>query len=153
MSYFETCARLLEPEGLAALQAIVVRDDWYDPKQRQVDFIKRYIFPGSFIPSIGALSGALSGTDLRLVGLEDITPHYVETLARWRERFLDRWDRIEAMGFDEQFKRLWEFYFCYCEGGFAEAILGVVQIELAKPLAGRTISKHDSEGGRFAVVA
>jgi len=134
-TYFRTCARLLKPDGRAAIQAITVRDDWYDPEQRQVDFIKRYIFPGSFIPAISALTAASASTDLRLVDLFDMTPHYAETLRRWRIRFLDRWSEIEAMGFDERFRRLWEFYFRYCEGGFAEAILGSVQLVFAKPLA------------------
>lgn len=133
--YFQQCAKLLEPDGMAAIQAITVRGDWYDPKQKQVDFIKRYIFPGSFIPSLSALSLACDTTDLRMVDLEDITPHYAETLRRWRLRFLQAWPEIEAMGFDDDFRRLWEFYFCYCEGGFAEAILGSHQLVFAKPLA------------------
>ncbi len=141
-TYFETCARLLKPDGLAAIQAITVRDDWYDPRQRQVDFIKRYIFPGSFIPAVSALTGASASTDLRLVHLEDITPHYAETLRRWRARFEESWPRIRDMGFDEEFRRLWEFYLCYCEGGFAEAILGNVQLVFAKPLAIGSLDKR-----------
>ena len=134
-TYFETCARLLAPHGKAAIQAITVRDDWYDPRQRQVDFIKRYIFPGSFVPSVSALASAAGTTDLRLVHLEDITPHYVETLRHWRASFHERWDRVRTLGFDERFRRLWDFYLCYCEGGFAEAILGTGQLVFAKPLA------------------
>jgi cyclopropane-fatty-acyl-phospholipid synthase len=132
-TYFRKCAELLKPDGLAAIQAITVRDDWYDPQQRQVDFIKRYIFPGSFIPAVSTLSAASAGTDLRMVHLEDQTPHYAETLRRWRTEFLENWPAIEALGFDDQFRRLWEFYFCYCEGGFDEAILGCVQLLWAKP--------------------
>jgi cyclopropane-fatty-acyl-phospholipid synthase len=138
--YFETCARLLKPDGLAAIQAITIQDHWYDPKQRQVDFIKRYIFPGSFIPAVSALASGAATTDLRLVHLEDITPHYVETLRRWRERFLGNWERIRRQGFDEEFRRLWEFYFSYCEGGFAEAVLGNVQMIFAKPRARRVLA-------------
>jgi cyclopropane-fatty-acyl-phospholipid synthase len=140
-TYFEKCASLLTPEGVAAIQAITVRDDWYDPRQRQVDFIKRYIFPGSFIPSVSALSSAVAPTDLRIVNLEDITPHYAETLRRWRASFQANEDRVRALGFDERFGRLWEFYFCYCEGGFAEAVLGTVQIVFAKPFARSTLSR------------
>lgn len=139
-TYFETCARLLRDDGLAAIQAITVRDDWYDPKQRQVDFIKRYIFPGSFVPAVSTLAGAVPATDLRMIHLEDITPHYAETLRRWRLSFLERWPEIRSMGYDEEFRRLWEFYLRYCEGGFAEAILGVVQIVLAKPMAKGSLS-------------
>lgn len=134
-TYFEQCARLLAPNGLAAIQAITIQDRLYESARREVDFIKRYIFPGSCIPSISTLSGAASPTDLRLVHLEDLTPHYAETLRRWRAGFLDRWDRIESQGFDEQFKRIWEFYFCYCEGGFDEAVLGSIQFLFAKPEA------------------
>ena len=133
--YFQKCAELLAPDGVAAIQAITVQDGWYDPKQRQVDFIKRYIFPGSFVPALSALAGSSSRTDLRLVNLEDITAHYAETLRRWRVRFAEQWDQIRRLGFDERFRRLWEFYFCYCEGGFDEAVLGAVQLVYAKPLA------------------
>ena len=132
-TYFRKCANLLAPDGRAAIQAITIRDDWYDPKQRQVDFIKRYIFPGSFIPSVSALSGAAGKTDMRLVHLEDQTPHYAETLRRWRSAFMENWPQLQALGYDEQFRRLWDFYFTYCEGGFDEAILGSVQIVWAKP--------------------
>ena len=134
-TYFEKCASLLAPDGMAAIQAITVRDDWYDPRQRQVDFIKRYIFPGSFIPSVSTLSSTAGATDLRLVHMEDIGAHYAETLRRWRTSFHANWERIRALGFDERFRRLWDFYFCYCEGGFAEAILGNAQLVFAKPLS------------------
>ncbi len=131
--YFQKCADLLASHGRAAIQAITIRDDWYDPKQRQVDFIKRYIFPGSFIPSVSALSGAAGKTDMRMVHMEDQTPHYAETLRRWRSAFMENWPQLQALGFDEQFRRLWDFYFTYCEGGFDEAVLGSVQIVWAKP--------------------
>jgi cyclopropane-fatty-acyl-phospholipid synthase len=150
-TYFRTCSSLLEPHGLAALQAITVRDDWYDPRQRQVDFIKRYIFPGSFIPAISTLSAAAATTDMRMIHLEDQTPHYAETLKRWRVRFLENWDQVRSLGFDEAFRRLWEFYFCYCEGGFAEAILGSVQVVWAKPLARSSLEGRAQ--GRVVAVA
>jgi cyclopropane-fatty-acyl-phospholipid synthase len=134
-TYFQQCAHLLAPHGLAAIQAITIQDRFYESARREVDFIKKYIFPGSCIPSISALSRAAAPTDLRLVHLEDLTPHYAETLRRWRARFFDRWDRIEAQGFDEHFRRIWEFYFCYCEGGFDEAVLGSIQFLFAKPQA------------------
>jgi cyclopropane-fatty-acyl-phospholipid synthase len=148
-TYFEKCASLLAPHGKAAIQAITVRGDWYDPRQRQVDFIKRYIFPGSFIPSIPALSSSAAATDMRLVHLEDITPHYVHTLQRWRHSFHQNWDRVRALGFDERFRRLWDFYLSYCEGGFAEEILGTVQLVFAKPLARGSIESP----GRAQVAA
>lgn len=134
-TYFERCAALLAPHGLGAIQAITIQDRFYESARREVDFIKRYIFPGSCIPSISALTHAAAPTDLRLVHLEDLTPHYAETLRRWRSRFLERWDAIGALGFDEYFKRIWTFYFCYCEGGFDEAVLGSTQLLFAKPAA------------------
>ena len=153
--YFQVCADLLAPHGRAAIQAITVRDDWYDPKQRQVDFIKRYIFPGSFIPSVTALSNAAGTTDLRMVALDDQASHYAETLRRWRSRFMENWTRISALGFDEPFRRLWDFYFCYCEGGFDEAILGCHQIVWAKPADRGVIGAraHGRRHGQVEVIA
>lgn len=131
--YFETCARLLKPQGLAAIQAITILEDWYDPEQRQVDFIKKHIFPGSFIPSLEAIRGASMRAGLELAEEADFTSHYAETLRRWRLRFEEEWAAIAAMGFDEHFRRLWEFYFCYCEGGFDEGVLRSKQIVLGRP--------------------
>jgi cyclopropane-fatty-acyl-phospholipid synthase len=137
--YFATCARLLAPDGLAAIQAITIQDRHYDRARREVDFIKREIFPGSCIPSIARLTEAARHTDLRLVQLEDITPHYAETLRCWRENFRRAAGRIAALGFPPEFQRAWEFYFSYCEGGFREAAIGDVQLLFAKPRALRTL--------------
>jgi cyclopropane-fatty-acyl-phospholipid synthase len=151
-TYFEKCASLLAPNGMAALQAITVQDSWYDPRQRQVDFIKRHIFPGSFVPAISTLTKSSAVTDFRLVHLEDLTAHYAMTLRRWRERFLENADEVRALGFDDAFRRLWEFYLAYCEGGFAEAVLGVVQLVFAKPLAKGSLV-DPAYRARVAVVA
>jgi cyclopropane-fatty-acyl-phospholipid synthase len=132
-TFFDRCAALLAPDGLAAVQAITIQDRYYESARREVDFIKRYIFPGSCIPSVSALTGAMAPTDLRLVHMDDMTPDYAETLRRWRDRFLERWPDIADLGFEDPFKRLWDFYFCYCEGGFDEAVLGSVQMTFAKP--------------------
>lgn len=134
-AFFDTCSRLLKPEGLAAIQAITIQDRYYEAARREVDFIKRYIFPGSCLPALSPLTAAAKDTDLRLVSLEDITPHYAETLRRWRANFLLNWEQIREQGFGEEFGRLWEFYFCYCEGGFREAVLGDLQLVFAKPRA------------------
>lgn len=134
-TFFDRCARLLKPHGLAALQAITIQDRLYDSARKEVDFIKRYIFPGSCIPAVSVLAGAAAPSDLRMVHLEDLTPHYAETLRRWRQRFMANEDQIARLGFDDAFRRLWEFYLCYCEGGFAEGVLGSVQLVLAKPAA------------------
>jgi cyclopropane-fatty-acyl-phospholipid synthase len=131
-TFFTSCAALLADHGRMALQAITIMDRYYDSARREVDFIKRYIFPGSCIPSVSALGQAARTTDMRMVHLEDITPHYAETLLRWRQRFEANWPRIRAQGFPESTRRLWEFYFRYCEGGYREGVLGNAQIVFAK---------------------
>jgi cyclopropane-fatty-acyl-phospholipid synthase len=100
-----------------------------------VDFIKRYIFPGSCIPSIAAMSHAVSRvTDLKIEHLEDITPNYPRTLRAWRSRFFENIEQVRALGFSDTFIRMWEFYLCYCEAGFQECYLGDVQMRLIKPM-------------------
>ena len=139
-AFLAQCANLLEPHGVAAIQAITIQDRFYDGARREMDFIKRYIFPGSCIPSISALTAAASATDLRLVQLEDITPHYAETIKRWRIAFDANWPAIKRQGFTEEFRRLWQFYFAYCEGGFREAVIGDAQLIFAKPRAIATLA-------------
>ena len=134
-TFFQTCGRLLKEDGLMALQAITISDQIFDRHKRSVDFIKRYIFPGSCIPSITAISNAITRkTDLRLFHLEDITPHYAKTLREWRHRFFANIEKVRQMGYPETFIRMWEYYLCYCEGGFAERYIGDVQMLFAKPL-------------------
>ncbi|MCG6892743.1 MAG: cyclopropane-fatty-acyl-phospholipid synthase family protein [Desulfobacteraceae bacterium] len=133
--FFGVCSDRLKPDGTMLLQAITMADHTFEQHKSAVDFIKRYIFPGSCIPSVTAMCRAMSRkTDLRLVHLEDITPHYATTLRTWRENFLARIEAVRSMGFPEPFIRMWEYYFCYCEAGFAERYLGDVQMLLAKPL-------------------
>jgi cyclopropane-fatty-acyl-phospholipid synthase len=135
-TFFESCARLLKPDGLMGMQAIVIRDSLFESAKNAVDFIQRHVFPGSCIPSVGALSDAVSrSSDLRMTHLEDITAHYARTLAEWRTRFTAQRDSVLAQGFPESFLRLWEYYLCYCEGGFAERQIGTVQMVWEKPLA------------------
>ncbi|MEZ4586867.1 MAG: cyclopropane-fatty-acyl-phospholipid synthase family protein [Gemmatimonadales bacterium] len=133
-TFFARIAGLLEPDGVAAIQAITIQDRLYDAARRDVDFIKRYIFPGSCIPAVSVLLEASRRTDLRLLQAEDFGPHYARTLREWRERFDANRAAIESLGFDRWFQRLWRFYFAYCEGGFAEGTLGVSQLKLARPL-------------------
>jgi cyclopropane-fatty-acyl-phospholipid synthase len=134
-TFFQTCSRLLKDDGLMALQAITIGDQIFDRHKRSVDFIKRYIFPGSCIPSVTAINKAIvRATDLRLIHLEDITPHYAKTLREWRRRFFANVDKIREMGYPDTFIRMWEYYLCYCEGGFAERYIGDVQMLFAKPL-------------------
>ena len=137
--YFRHCARLLKPEGAMLLQSITLQDQFYDGALKSVDFIQRYVFPGSFIPSVQALSKSLAkSTDLKIFHLEDIGPHYARTLRLWRERFLRNLAAVRDLGFSENFVRLWEFYLCYCEGGFTERQLGTVQMLLTKPRCRRS---------------
>jgi cyclopropane-fatty-acyl-phospholipid synthase len=133
-TYLRQCSALLKPEGAMLLQAITIQDQAYSQALRSVDFIQRYVFPGSFIPSISAIADSLRRvTDLKIFHLEDIGPHYARTLALWRENFKGRLDAVRRLGYSEQFIRLWEFYLCYCEGGFLERQLGDVQMLLTKP--------------------
>lgn len=132
-AFFEQCASRLAPDGMAAIQTITIQDRFYEQARREVDFIKTYIFPGSCIPSISALMTAICHTDLRLVHAEDIGPHYAETLKHWRENFTLNENVIADLGFDDWFRRLWVFYFCYCEGGFRDGALGNSQLVFAKP--------------------
>lgn len=118
--FFEVCADRLAPDGTMAIQAILVPEHAWEPSIRSVDFIKRYIFPGGQLVGLGAISQALASTRLRLSDYEDITPHYAETLRRWRARFRARRGEIAALGMDERFFRTWDFYLAYCEGAFLE---------------------------------
>jgi cyclopropane-fatty-acyl-phospholipid synthase len=133
-AYFRAICRLLAPDGLFALQAIIVPDQRFDRHKRSVDFIKRYIFPGGCLPSVHAILDACRRhTDLQLVHLEDITPHYAETLSRWRESLQKSWQEIRDLGYEERFLRLWAFYLCNCQAAFAERYVSDVQLLLARP--------------------
>ncbi|MET0290819.1 MAG: cyclopropane-fatty-acyl-phospholipid synthase family protein [Steroidobacteraceae bacterium] len=133
-TYFAKCSSLLKPTGAMLLQAITLQDQFYTRAVKSVDYIQRYVFPGSFIPSIEAMSTAIRrSTDLKVFNLEDIGPHYAPTLREWRERFFARIAEVRRLGYPDSFVRLWEFYLCYCEGGFAERQLGDVQMLLTKP--------------------
>ncbi len=136
--YFRKCESLLRPGGRMVLQAITIADEFLEQALHSVDFIKHYIFPGSALPSVGLMRSIVDqSTSLKWVSIEDITRHYVLTLRRWRERFHESLDRIRALGCSEEFIRLWDFYFCYCEGGFSERHIGDVHLVLDKPLGGR----------------
>jgi cyclopropane-fatty-acyl-phospholipid synthase len=132
--YFGKCSALLASDGAMLLQAITIQDQLYAQALRSVDYIQRFVFPGSFIPSITALSAAICrASDLKIFHLEDIGPHYARTLCEWRRNFCAHLPEVRLLGYADSFVRLWEFYLCYCEGGFAERQLGDVQILLTKP--------------------
>jgi len=132
-TFFRSCARLLRPDGLMALQAITIADQSYERAKHSQDFIKAFIFPGSCLPSIESLARAVARTDLRIVGLEDIGRHYAETLRQWRGNVDDHRAQIDALGFDERFVRMWRLYLSYCEAAFLERHISDVQLVLAKP--------------------
>ena len=132
--FFETCSRLLKPEGSMLIQAIIIEDQRYERAKRDVDFIKKYIFPGSCIPSINALSTAcMKASDLRLIHLDDFAEHYARTLNAWARALEANLDAARAQGYSEDFLRMWFFYLSYCEGGFAERAIGVSHLVFAKP--------------------
>jgi cyclopropane-fatty-acyl-phospholipid synthase len=133
-TYFAKCSQLLKSSGMMLLQAITIEDHRYRNALTSVDFIKRYIFPGSFIPSVSAmLNAAARATDMRLFHLEDIGPSYALTLKAWRERFQSNLPRVQALGYPDRFVRMWEYYLCYCEGGFLERSISNAQMLLVKP--------------------
>ena len=132
--YFRRCAALLKDDGLMLIQAITIRDQRYDQARRSVDFIQRHIFPGGALPSLSMLLKTASAqTPLNLLHLEDFGAHYARTLRHWHDNFRQSRQALLALGYDETFQRLWEFYLCYCEGGFQERAIGVAQLLFAAP--------------------
>lgn len=133
--FFRQCNALLRPGGRCVMQAIVMPEQRYAAYRRNIDFIQKYIFPGGFLPSISAIQSAVGRTSqFRLESIEDISPHYARTLEHWRQRFLDRVADVRALGFDDRFIRMWEYYLCYCEAAFRERSVRVVQIVWDKSL-------------------
>jgi cyclopropane-fatty-acyl-phospholipid synthase len=133
-TFFERCAALLRPDGVMALQAITIDDRLYDIEKSSRSFMNSLIFPNGCLPSVEVIARSVARrSDLRMVDLEDITPHYAETLRRWRANVEAGADRLRAMGYDERFLRLWRLYLSFCEAGFTERRIGNVQVVLAKP--------------------
>jgi cyclopropane-fatty-acyl-phospholipid synthase len=133
-TFFARCSDLIEPGGAMALQAITVDDRLYDVEKASRTFIRTHVFPNGCLPSIEVMAREVARrSDLRIVDLEDITPHYAETLRRWRANVESGSARLRALGYDERFQRLWRLYLCWCEAGFAERRIGNVQVVLGKP--------------------
>jgi cyclopropane-fatty-acyl-phospholipid synthase len=133
-TYFAKVGSLLKADGLALIQAIIIADQRYENAKKSVDFIQRYIFPGSCIPSNTAILNSVTKmSDLRLFDLEDIGPHYATTLKIWRKNFFANIKEVRKLGYTEEFIKMWDFYLSYCEGGFMERALGDVHLLLAKP--------------------
>lgn len=133
-AYFSKCDELLEPNGILALQAITCPDSRYDSLRKGVDWIQKHIFPGSLLPSVGAINNAINKTsELTLVDLKDLGFDYATTLAAWREQFNSNAAHIRSLGFDEYFIRKWNYYFSYCEAAFAMRNINVLQMVYVRP--------------------
>jgi len=138
--YFSNCSSLLKKDGQMLIQAITMPDQRYQQYLKISDFIQQFIFPGSCVPSLTAMVDAITeASDLRVNHIEDIGPHYAKTLRAWLVNFMEKQDEIKSHGYSDDFIRLWEYYFCYCEAGFKERYTGVVQILMNKPAYGREI--------------
>lgn len=132
--YFAVCSGLLQADGLMLLQSITIPNQRYHQAKNSVDFIQRYIFPGGCLPSLAIMQQAIARkTDMLTLHMEDIGEDYAQTLLDWRQAFKTKIDEVKEQGFDQRFIRLWEYYLCYCEGGFREAVIGTAQVLLAKP--------------------
>jgi len=133
-TFFATCQRLLRPDGLMLLQAIVIADRSYERAKHHQDFIRRMVFPGGCLPSVTAICESLTrATSLRVLDTEDIGRHYAATLRAWHENVEKHWSEVEATGLDERFHRLWSLYLCYCEAAFLERHISDVQMVVAGP--------------------
>jgi len=132
-SFFSKCNNLLKPGGKMLLQSITIADQRFDYYRKNVDFIQRYIFPGGFLPSISEIAQRTTKhTDMVIESLHDIGLDYAKTLAHWRDNFLVNWQELNQYGYDERFKRLWLYYFSYCEGAFLERTISTVHVTMRK---------------------
>ena len=129
--YFGTIKNVLNYGGTAAIQGIVIKDELFERYRANEDFIQKYIFPGGFLPSIQFMENLIKKNDLKLEKINTYSDDYARTLATWRKNFLDAWEKISPLGFDEYFKRMWEFYLSYCEGGFKSRNINLIQFSMS----------------------
>ena len=129
--YFETIKKSLNENGSAAIQGITIRDDLFDRYRRSEDFIQKYIFPGGFLPSVNLMKTLIKRNNLNLTKVNSYPDDYAKTLASWRVNFFKAWDNITPLGFDETFKRMWEFYLSYCEAGFKSRNINLIQFSMS----------------------
>ena len=129
--YFETIKRSLNENGTAAIQGIAIRDDLFERYRSNEDFIQKYIFPGGFLPSLSFMKSLIKKNNLGLLKVNSYSEDYAKTLAIWRENFLKVWSNIAPLGFDETFKRMWEFYLSYCEAGFKSKNIDLIQFSMS----------------------
>tara|TARA_B100001123_G_scaffold81776_1_gene93239 strand:- start:596 stop:1747 length:1152 start_codon:yes stop_codon:yes gene_type:complete len=128
--YFSTIKENLAPGGRGAIQAIIIKDELYDRYRNKEDFIQKYIFPGGFLPSFKSLNTLSSKSGLKINGYHLYGTHYSNTLQKWRESFLNSWDLISRQGFNPNFKKMWDFYFSYCDAGFKSKNIDLIQFSL-----------------------
>ena len=131
-TFFEKCSALLKPQGTALIQAITVPDSDYSRYRRSTDFIQQFVFPGGSLPSLGAIRQATEGAGLQLINATNFSQDYFRTLTEWRARFHENLGAIRNLNVSEPFLRLWDYYLCYCAGGFAEGKIDVGHISLEK---------------------
>ena len=137
-TYLKKCNDLLSDDGLALIQAITIEDHRYQQALKSVDFIKKYIFPGSFIPSVSEILRVnTESTKMKLFNMEDFGISYAHTLHAWKKGFNKQINTVEELGYDQQFQRMWNFYLSYCEGGFIERSISVVHLLFTKPASQR----------------
>ena len=128
--YFKIIKEKLFPGGRAAIQAIVIKDELYKRYKSKEDFIQKYIFPGGFLPSFRSLNKSSNKSGLKIDVYHSYGSHYSNTLQKWRESFLNSWDTISRQGFNSSFKKMWDFYFSYCDAGFKSKNIDLIQFSL-----------------------
>ena len=129
--YFQTIKKVLNNNGTAAIQGIVIKDELFERYRANEDFIQKYIFPGGFLPSINFMEKLIKKNNLKLEKINTYSDDYARTLSTWRINFLGVWDKISPLGFDDYFKRMWEFYLSYCEGGFKSKNINLIQFSMS----------------------
>ncbi len=129
--YFKKIKYSLKPGGVAAIQGITIKDELFDRYKNSEDFIQKYIFPGGFLPSLKIIKKITKQNNLTLQKINSYSDDYAKTLFMWRNNFLKAWDNITPLGFDEYFKRMWEFYLSYCEAGFKSKNIDLIQFSLS----------------------
>ena len=128
--YFSMIKNNLKPGGISAIQAIIIKDELFDQYRKSEDFIQKYIFPGGFLPSLKSIKDHTVKSGLQLTEYNSYGIHYSNTLKKWRENFIDSWSDISKQGFDQSFKKIWNFYFSYCEAGFKSKNIDLIQFSL-----------------------
>jgi len=130
-NYFRTIRKSLKINGKAAIQGIIINDDLFDRYRHSEDFIQKYIFPGGFLPSLNLIKKMTKDNQLNLEKINSYSEDYAKTLFTWRNNFINTWDNIAPLGFDDYFKRMWEFYLSYCEAGFKAKNIDLIQFSMS----------------------